>query len=135
MFDFRQPVSNRIFGEVYSLLGPMTEEVTEGLSKLHNEEGHNLRYLFNTVVVIKSVRKMIGYVARMGEMWNACRILINEHRKLISLEYIKRTSKTNIELGVKWDLIARYVTIKYRGADKSLARPGRKKANVSVRMA
>ena len=25
--------------------------------------------------------------------------------------------------------------VKYRGADKSLARPGRKKANVSVRMA
>ena len=48
-------------------------------------------------------------------MRNACRILIKELRKLISLEYLKRSSKTNVELGVKGDLMARFVTIKYIG--------------------
>jgi hypothetical protein len=42
MFGFRQPVSYKIFGDVYSVLGPMEEEVTEGLSKLRNEECHSL---------------------------------------------------------------------------------------------
>lgn len=76
MFGFRQPVSYKIFGEVYSVHGPMTEGVTEGLSKLRNEEGHNLCYSLNTLVVIESVRKITGCVARSGEMRNACRILI-----------------------------------------------------------
>lgn len=42
--------------------------------------------------------------------------LIKELKKLISLEYLKRTSKTHIELGVKGDLIARFVTIEYVNA-------------------
>jgi hypothetical protein len=67
---------NKIFGEIYSVLGPVTEGVTEGLSKLHNEEGHNLCYSLNNVVVIEWVRKMTGCVARSGKMGNACRILI-----------------------------------------------------------
>lgn len=74
MFGFRQPVSYQIFGEVYSLLGPMTEEVTESLSKLRYEERHNLCYSLNTVLVIESVRKIIGCVALTGKMRNACRI-------------------------------------------------------------
>ena len=56
MFDFRQPISYKIFGEVYSALGPMTEEVTEGLSKLRYKEGHNLCFSLNTVVVIEWVK-------------------------------------------------------------------------------
>jgi hypothetical protein len=81
MFSFRQPVSYKIFGEVYSVLGSITEELTEGLSKLRNVEGHNLCYSLNTVVVIESVRKIIGCVARMGETWNACSRLVKELRK------------------------------------------------------
>ena len=50
-----------------------------------------------------------------GEMWNACRILIRELKKLISLKYLKRTLKTNIEFGVKGGLIARSVAIKHIG--------------------
>jgi hypothetical protein len=115
MFGFRQPVSYKIFGEVYSVLGPLTEEVTEGLSKLLDEEGHNLCYSLNTAVVIESARKILRCVARIAEMRNACRILIIELRKLINLEYFKRTSKTNIELGIIGDLIARFVTIQYIG--------------------
>jgi hypothetical protein len=66
MFGFRQPVSYKNFGEVYSVLGPMTEEETEGLSKLRKEDGHNLCHSLNTVVLIESVRKIIGCVASMG---------------------------------------------------------------------
>jgi hypothetical protein len=51
--------------------------------------------------------------SKHGEMRNACRILIKELTKLISLEYLKRTSKTNIELGVKGGFIARSVAFKY----------------------
>lgn len=113
MFGFRQRVSYKIFGEVYSVLGPMTEEVTEGLNKLREEEGHNLCYSLNTVVVIEAVLKIIGCVARTGEMRNACRISIKELIELISLEYLKRTSKVNTELCVKGDLIARSVIYRY----------------------
>jgi hypothetical protein len=44
--------------------------------KLHSEELHNLFSFQNVITVIKS-RKMIwvGYVARMGEMRNAYKIL------------------------------------------------------------
>jgi len=64
----------------------MTENKAEVLSKLRNEEGHKLCYSLHTVVGIESVQKVIGRVARMGEMRNSCRILIKEIRKLISLE-------------------------------------------------
>jgi hypothetical protein len=68
----------------------MTEKVTEGLSKLSNEEIHNLCYSLNTVIVIELVRQMSGCAARSGERWNACRTLIKELRKFISLEHLQR---------------------------------------------
>lgn len=88
MFGFSQPVSYKIFGKFYSVLSPMAEEITKGLSKLSNEETHNLSYSLNSITVIETVRKISGRVARRGEMRNVYRILVKELRELIGLEQI-----------------------------------------------
>jgi len=43
------------------------------------------------------------------------------------------TSNTNFREGTEWKFLCSVQT--FMGADKALARPGRKQANVSVRMA
>jgi hypothetical protein len=50
----------------------MTEEVTEGMSKLSNEEIHNLCYPLTTVTLIELGRTISGCAARSGEKRNAC---------------------------------------------------------------
>jgi hypothetical protein len=52
-----------------------SEEVTEGWSKLHNEELHNLYSLPNIIRMIKS-RPI--YVTFVGELSNAYKILVGE---------------------------------------------------------
>jgi hypothetical protein len=46
----------------------LTEEVTEGWRKMHNEEHHNLYSLQNITELIKSRMKWKGHVAHMGEI-------------------------------------------------------------------
>jgi hypothetical protein len=49
------------------IFGPKRDEVTEGWSKLHNEELHNLYSSPSIIRVIKSRRvSWVGNVARMG---------------------------------------------------------------------
>jgi hypothetical protein len=64
---------------VRRIFGPKRDEVTGDWRKLHNEELHNLYSSPNIIRMIKS-RKMrwAGHVARMGEKWNAYRILVGK---------------------------------------------------------
>ena len=48
-------------------------------------------------------------------------------------KYYKRKITYEINTEINLNIYVAYIYI-YRGADKSLARPGRKQANVSVRM-
>jgi hypothetical protein len=58
------------------IFGPKRDEVTGGRRKLHNEELHNLYSSPSIIRVFKSRRiRWAGHVVRMGEKWNACRIL------------------------------------------------------------
>jgi hypothetical protein len=61
------------------IFGPKEEEVVGGWRRLHNEKLHNLYTPQNIIKVIKS-RIMIwaGHVAHMGEIRNACNILVGE---------------------------------------------------------
>jgi hypothetical protein len=59
------------------IFGPKRDEVTGGWRELHNEELHNLYSSPSIIKMIKSRRMgWTGYVARMGEKRNACRILV-----------------------------------------------------------
>jgi hypothetical protein len=65
---------NRVLREIF---GPKRAEVTERWRKLHNEGLHELYSTPNVIRLTKSRRmRWDGYVARMGEKWNACRILV-----------------------------------------------------------
>jgi hypothetical protein len=55
---------NRVLRRIF---GPKTDEVTEGLRKLHNEDLHNLYASPSIIKMIKSSRmRWAGHVTRMG---------------------------------------------------------------------
>jgi hypothetical protein len=60
-------------------LGPKRDEVTGEWRKLHNEELHYL-YSSPSIIRINKARRMrwAGHVARMGEKWNACKLLVGK---------------------------------------------------------
>jgi hypothetical protein len=69
---FLDAVVKRIFGR-------KREEVTGGFRSLHNEELHNVYTSPNISSVIKSRRmRWEENAARMGEMRNACNILVGK---------------------------------------------------------
>jgi hypothetical protein len=64
----------RVFenGLLRRISGPKRDEVTGDWRKLHNDELHKLYSSPNIIRMIKSRRmRWTGYVARMGEKWNA----------------------------------------------------------------
>jgi hypothetical protein len=61
------------------LFGTKRDKVTEEWIKLHNEELHDLYSSPNIVQVIKS--RCAGYVARMGKMRGAYRVLVGNLRE------------------------------------------------------
>ena len=67
---------NRVLRRIF---GPKTEEVTGEWRKLHNEELNDMYCLPNIVRVIKwrSIR-WEGHVARMGEMRDVYRVLVEK---------------------------------------------------------
>jgi hypothetical protein len=63
------------------MFGPERDEETRGWRKLHNEELHNLYSSPSMIRIIKSRRvRWAGHVARMGEKFNAYRILVGKSK-------------------------------------------------------
>jgi hypothetical protein len=61
------------------IFGPMSDEVTGGWRKLHNEGLADLYSSPSIIRIIKSRRmRWVGHVARMGEKRNACRLLVGK---------------------------------------------------------
>jgi hypothetical protein len=61
------------------IFGPKGDEVTGGWRKLHNEELHNLYSSPSIIRMIKSRRiRWVRYEARMGNKYNAYRILVGK---------------------------------------------------------
>jgi hypothetical protein len=61
-----------------AIFGPKRDEVTGGWRELHNEELHNLYSLRSTIKMIKSRRRWVGHVARMGAERNVYMIMVGK---------------------------------------------------------
>jgi hypothetical protein len=59
---------NRVLRRIFE---PKTDEVTGKWTKLHNEELHNLYSSQSIIRIIKSRKRWVGHVGRMGEKRNA----------------------------------------------------------------
>jgi hypothetical protein len=60
------------------IFGPKREEVAGGWRRLHNEETDNLYVSSDMIRVIKSRMRCEGHVVRMGDMRNACSVLVRK---------------------------------------------------------
>jgi hypothetical protein len=71
-------------------------------NKLYNEELHNVYSSPNTIRMVKSRRmKLTGHVARMGEKWNAYRILVGKPKGKRPLGRPIRRWVDNIKIGLR----------------------------------
>jgi hypothetical protein len=67
---------NRVLGRIF---GPNREEVAGAWRILHNEDFRNLYASSSIIRMIKSRRmRQAGHVARMGEVRNACTVLVRK---------------------------------------------------------
>jgi hypothetical protein len=67
---------NRVLRRIFE---PKRDEMTGEWRKLHNEELHDLYSSPSIIRIIKFRRiRWAGYVARMGEKWNAYRLLVGK---------------------------------------------------------
>jgi hypothetical protein len=84
------------------IFGPKREEVAGGWRRLHNEELHNLYASPDIVRVIKSRRMgWAGHIGRMGEMKNACKILVGKWEGKRPLGRPRRRLEVNIRMDLK----------------------------------
>jgi hypothetical protein len=94
---------NRVLKRIF---GPRRDEVTGDWRKLHNEEHHNLYSSSNITRMIKLRRiRWTGHVVRMGEKWNACRILVGKPEGRRPLGRPRRGWVDNMKLdlrGIGW---------------------------------
>jgi hypothetical protein len=80
------------------IFGPEREEVVGGWRRLHNEVLHNLYTSSNIIKVIKSRRmRLVGDVARLGEMRNAHSIFVAKHEGKSHLEDLGIDGKITLE--------------------------------------
>jgi hypothetical protein len=81
--------------------------VTGDWRKLHNEEFHNLYFSANIIRMIKSSRmRWAGHVARIGEAWNAYKILVRKPEGKRPLGRPRRRWVDNIKMDFRdkgWD--------------------------------
>jgi hypothetical protein len=92
-----------------SIFGPGRDEVTRDLRKLHNEELHNLYSSPNIIRMIRSRRmRRAGSVARMGEKWNAHRILVGKPEGKKPLGRLRRRWVYSIKIHLKRDRMGWY---------------------------
>jgi hypothetical protein len=93
-------VSRRIYGQ-------KRDEETGGWRKLHNEELHNLHSSPSIISIIKSSKmRWLGYVTRMEEKKNACRILVGKPEGKRPLRRQRRRWVDNIKMDlivIVWD--------------------------------
>jgi len=69
-------LESKLCGSLRRIFGSERQKMAGGWKRLHNEELHNLYSSLNIVRMIKSRRaRWTGYVAHMGEMKNAYKIL------------------------------------------------------------
>jgi hypothetical protein len=88
---------NRVLRRIF---GPERDEVTARRRKLLNEELHGLYSSSNIVQTIKSrSMRWVGYVVRMGDTINACKILTGKREGKIPTE----------DLGVDWRIMSKWI--------------------------
>jgi hypothetical protein len=105
---FEKRVLRRIFGR-------KSEELAEGWRRLHNEELHNLYASPNIIRMIKWRIRLAERVARMGEMRNACNILVGKPEGKRSLS---RKTWDNIKMNIReieWEVLDRIYLAQDRG--------------------
>jgi hypothetical protein len=96
---YTEGVENRMLRRIF---GPKRDEVTGEWRKLHNEELRDL-YSSSRIIRIMKSRKMRGegYVARMGEKRNACRLLAGkpEGKRPLGRQRRRRVDNIKMDLG------------------------------------
>jgi hypothetical protein len=81
------------------IFGPKRDAVTGGWRKLHNEELHNLYSSPSIIRIIKSRRmRWARHVARMGEKWNVCWLLVGKPEGKRPLGRLRRRWIDNIKM-------------------------------------
>jgi hypothetical protein len=91
---------NRVLRRV---LRPKREEVAGGWIGLHTEELHNLCTSPNIIRVIKFRRmRGVGHVACMGEMRNACKILVIKPEGKRSRRRPRHRWEDNVRMDFIW---------------------------------
>jgi hypothetical protein len=91
---FSRLFENRVMRRIY---GPMREEAAEGWRRVHNGELHNL-YALPIIQVIEMTRmRGAGHIEHMGEMRNACTILVRKPEGKNHLEDLGIDGRTVLE--------------------------------------
>jgi hypothetical protein len=87
---------NRVLRRIF---GPKRDEVTGEWRKFHNEELRDLYSSPSIIRIIKSRRmRWASHVARMGEMWNAYRLLVTKLKGKRRLGRSRRIWVDNIRM-------------------------------------
>jgi hypothetical protein len=92
---------NRVLRRIF---GPKRDEVTGGWRKLLNEELRDLYSSPSIIRMIKSRRLIwVGHAARMGEKWNAYRLLLGKPEGKRSLGRPRLRWVDIIKMDLGWD--------------------------------
>jgi hypothetical protein len=92
---------NRVLRRIF---GPKRDEVTVEWRKLHNEELRDLYSSPSIIRIIKSRRRWMSHVARMGEKRNAYRLLVGKPEGKRPLGKPRRMWMDNIRMDLeRWD--------------------------------